>query len=325
MNQDVNGGIPTLASEQTSGGTALRTYLYGPQGAISQTTSGTASYLYRDPIGSITDVTDSSGTAQWELSYGPYGNPIDQNQLTTPAPTVRLGYAGQYQDPESGQYDMRAREYDPNTMRFDGLDPLQPQIGDQVTGAYVYVEGNPLVYTDPSGQAEGKKRPPAGYGGTEAEPFELNLPNVDIPSAGDVAGDISGAASDATGDVAGWLGFDSPAASESSTADCSLAQTDGELTAQDFIDKTPEEIRKLVDELELEPFGEPDAEGKIRKWRDPVTKQERVRIDTGHTDKQTGKPYDKPTARVPHVHGYDANGQPIRHNGGDWHFPLRQP
>ena len=37
---------------------------------------------------------------------------------------------------------------------------------------------------------------------------------------------------------------------------------------------------------------------------DPATGKQRVRIDEGHIDKSTGKPYDDPRAAAPHVHGY---------------------
>jgi hypothetical protein len=47
-------------------------------------------------------------------------------------------------------------------------------------------------------------------------------------------------------------------------------------------------------------------------WYDPVTEKERLRIEDGHRDKETGKPYDNKNAAVPHVQGYiDGRKSPI--------------
>ena len=59
-----------------------------------------------------------------------------------------------------------------------------------------------------------------------------------------------------------------------------------------------------------------------RKWNDPVTGKERLRLDRGHTDPKTGKPFNNPNAAKDHVHGYDRNGQPLRDPTGGKHFPT---
>jgi hypothetical protein len=97
-----------------------------------------------------------------------------------------------------------------------------------------------------------------------------------------------------------------------------------DLTAADLTGRTPEEIRQLAAQRGYEPHGLPDSEGNFRKFRDPVTKQQRLRIDQGHTDPVTGEPYNNPRAAVPHAHGYDPSGAPIRDPAtGDKHFPFR--
>lgn len=64
---------------------------------------------------------------------------------------------------------------------------------------------------------------------------------------------------------------------------------------------------------------------KPNKWRDPETGDERIRIDPGHIDFKTGKPYDNPRAAEPHVHGYDKFGNKIRDPsaGNDPQFPIK--
>ena len=65
----------------------------------------------------------------------------------TPAATTPLLWAGQYQDPTTGLYYMRARWYDPGTGEFLSVDPDFNQTLD----AYGYADENPLDGTDPSG------------------------------------------------------------------------------------------------------------------------------------------------------------------------------
>jgi RHS repeat-associated protein len=61
--------------------------------------------------------------------------------------TTPLLWAGQYQDPTTGLYYMRARWYDPTTGEFLSVDPDFNQTLD----AYGYADENPLDGTDPSG------------------------------------------------------------------------------------------------------------------------------------------------------------------------------
>lgn len=178
---DMIGQLPEIASEQTGSGTALRTYLYGPQGAISITTPSQTSYLYRDPLGSITDSTSSSGSAQWQFSYDPYGNPITTTDVGGSSPTEPLRYAGQYLDPELGQYDMRAREYDPASLRFDSPDPLAAALTQPYAGAYVYAGADPAAQTDPTGMMGGAPTcaaTSAGCGTLSTDPLTQYLGGV---------------------------------------------------------------------------------------------------------------------------------------------------
>ncbi|WP_084628954.1 MULTISPECIES: RHS repeat-associated core domain-containing protein [Paenibacillus] len=48
---------------------------------------------------------------------------------------------------------LRARWYDPNAGRFVPKDPYQGTIANPLSlNRYSYVENNPLIYVDPSGQ-----------------------------------------------------------------------------------------------------------------------------------------------------------------------------
>jgi RHS repeat-associated protein len=69
------------------------------------------------------------------------------------SPAEPLRFAGQYLDPVTSQYQMRARWYDATAMRFDSLDPVVGAITDPATGPYVYANGDPASLTDPTGQS----------------------------------------------------------------------------------------------------------------------------------------------------------------------------
>jgi RHS repeat-associated protein len=66
-----------------------------------------------------------------------------------PSATTPLLWAGQYYDPTSGLYYMRARWYDPSTGQFLSVDPDFNQTLD----AYGYADNNPLDGVDPTGLA----------------------------------------------------------------------------------------------------------------------------------------------------------------------------
>lgn len=56
-------------------------------------------------------------------------------------------FVGEYHDPGSGLYHLRARDYDVATGRFLGLDALDAAIG----SSYAYADDRPTLLTDPTG------------------------------------------------------------------------------------------------------------------------------------------------------------------------------
>jgi RHS repeat-associated protein len=140
-------GIPELTLEQTSTGTLVRRYLNGPNGATSMTNSAGTYYYAHDPLGSTSDLTNSTGAAQWAYNYEPYGASRTATNVSGSAPENRLQFDSQYLDSELSQYNMRAREYDPVTGQFLELDPLV----DRTLQPYRYASANPLTQDDPTG------------------------------------------------------------------------------------------------------------------------------------------------------------------------------
>lgn len=144
-------GLPELALERTPSGALVRRYVNGPIGAISLTDSTTTFYYHEDPLGSITDVTEASGAAQWRYSYEAFGAQRSAVNVSGTAPDNPLRFAGQYLDAETTQYQLRAREYAPEVGRFDSLDPLESAATSPSISAYAYADGRPTILTDPSG------------------------------------------------------------------------------------------------------------------------------------------------------------------------------
>jgi RHS repeat-associated protein len=143
-------GIPELALERDGSGNLVRRYLDGPLGAVSMTNGSGTFYFHADALGTVTDVTDASGSAQWKYEYEPYGAQRTATNVSGTAPENRLRFTGQYLDAE-GLYHLRARQYDPTTGLFGGLDPQEASLNDPYVGAYVYVNGRPTVLVDPLG------------------------------------------------------------------------------------------------------------------------------------------------------------------------------
>jgi RHS repeat-associated protein len=145
---DVNNPLAMLVSEQTPG--ATRTYTYNPDGSpATQQAGATASILHADPFGNTTALTDPSGTVQQRYTLSdPFGG---LDPVVTGGPDTRLSFQGQYKDPLSGTYHMRARDYASTPGRFQSVDPLSNRIDTPATSSYVYAADNPMTGSDPSG------------------------------------------------------------------------------------------------------------------------------------------------------------------------------
>jgi RHS repeat-associated protein len=124
-------------------------YLHGPgtdRELAQQDANGNVLWLLSDPLGSIRDLADQSGTVRNHLIFDAFGKLIFQSN---PAVKSRYLFAGREFDSETGLYFNRARYYDPRTGRFLSEDPLG-LIGDDVN-LYRYVRNRPLLAVDPSG------------------------------------------------------------------------------------------------------------------------------------------------------------------------------
>jgi RHS repeat-associated protein len=134
---------------------------YNAPAVYIRTGSGdwTLHYIHRDHLGSITAITNSSGSKVVEYSYDPWGrqrNPVNQQAYAPDAaPTLLLkrGYTGHEHLPMFDLVNMNARLYDPILGRFLSPDPyVQAPEFSQSFNRYSYCVNNPLRYTDPDGE-----------------------------------------------------------------------------------------------------------------------------------------------------------------------------
>ena len=106
----------------------------------------TRTYHY-DYRGSTVALTDSSGLPTDQIQYSPYGLTIYRTG-TDDTPFLYNGRYGVMTDTNGLLY-MRARYYNPYLCRFINPDPAGFGGG---LNWYCYANGNPVSYTDPSGQ-----------------------------------------------------------------------------------------------------------------------------------------------------------------------------
>jgi RHS repeat-associated protein len=112
---------------------------------LATTASGVTSYYHADGLGSITSLTNASGTVVNSYEYDSYGQLTSRNE----AVSNTIGYTAREDDGQTGLYYYRARYYDPATGRFLSEDPVRWDSDD--TNFYRYVLNRPVTYLDPTG------------------------------------------------------------------------------------------------------------------------------------------------------------------------------
>ena len=148
---DRSGALPELALERDGQNNLIRRYVEDQRGPHSMSTTSATSYYHLGAVGSVTDVTSSSGAHQWDYRYDAFGNSTQASDVSGSAPDNPVRFSGEYLDP-TGLYHLRARQYDPTVGAFTATDPVTPGVGDPYISQYLYVGQQPTVYVDPSGE-----------------------------------------------------------------------------------------------------------------------------------------------------------------------------
>ncbi len=136
-----------LVCELDAQGSVLRSYNWGALGLVSDaSSSGTRYYLF-DDRGDTRSLLDANGNLLARGAYTAWGSPIQGL-----APGVPMGWKGRfgvYTDAETGLMLMGARYYAPCIGRFISRDPIGFDGG---INLYGYCYGDPISYSDPSGE-----------------------------------------------------------------------------------------------------------------------------------------------------------------------------
>lgn len=120
---------------------------------LAQLRSGITSYYESDGLGSVSSLTNSSGTIAGTYTYDSFGNlSASTGTLINP-----LRYTAREFDSDAGLYYYRARYYDPTAGRFLSEDPIGLDAG---INFYAYVDNSPPSYVDPSGLQHYMPMPP---------------------------------------------------------------------------------------------------------------------------------------------------------------------
>jgi RHS repeat-associated protein len=106
--------------------------------------SYTPYYYHADGLGSITGLSDATGTMVQTYGYDAFGNVTATGGVSQP-----FMFTGREYDSETGMYFYRARYYDPAVGRFVTKDPIGFAGGD--VNLYTYIQNDPVNYIDPEG------------------------------------------------------------------------------------------------------------------------------------------------------------------------------
>ena len=101
----------------------------------------TPGYTYPSGTDIVTDTTLTSTASATASATGEhYGTQAVLFTAVAPEPSTSILWAGQYQDPTTGLYYMRARWYDPATGQFLSVDPDLAETGEP----YAYAGDDPV-------------------------------------------------------------------------------------------------------------------------------------------------------------------------------------
>ena len=114
----------------------------------AQVREGKVSYYFYDGHGDVRGLLNTEGRVTDTYRYNAYGELIAQTGDTE----NHYLYTGEYYDAASNLYYLRARYMNPSTGNFLTMDTYEGSIYDPDTlHKYMYANGNPVMYTDPTG------------------------------------------------------------------------------------------------------------------------------------------------------------------------------
>lgn len=135
-----------ICEERTPAGSVSKRF-FG-QGMKVETGTAAGGFFYtRDHLGSIREMTDSSGNVRVRYAYDPFG----RRTRTAGDLESDFGFAGMLWSMEAGLNLTRFRAYDPKLGRWLSRDPLENAELKQGHNLYAYAGNDPVDQADPSG------------------------------------------------------------------------------------------------------------------------------------------------------------------------------
>ncbi len=190
---DPSGALAKILA-RTKNGVTTR-YVYGAGLQYEVSAAGEATYYHYDMAGNTAGLSNQAGALIDRIFYSPYGS-IRYRLAAHDTPFLFGGFFGIATD-GNGLIHMRARYYNPLTMRFLNSDPAQDG-----WNWYAYANGNPMSFADPT-----------GYGASSVlNALQTGLSMLGfVPGLGAVADVVNAGISAARGDYIG-AGFSLAAA-----------------------------------------------------------------------------------------------------------------
>lgn len=139
----------SIAEERDSTGANVAKRFFG-EGEQRTGGADAGNYYYSlDHLGSIREVTDSTGSLKAQYDYDAWGN----SSIVAGTMNVDFGFTGHYFHQPSGLNLATYCAYDPNVGRWINRDPIGEMGG---LNLYGYVQGTPVTTTDHDGLFDGE-------------------------------------------------------------------------------------------------------------------------------------------------------------------------
>ncbi|WP_457334618.1 RHS repeat domain-containing protein [Rhizobacter sp. P5_C2] len=147
-----------MLGEYDRNGAALREYVWLRDTPMAMFTPDPANptgeplvyFIHSDHLNTPRVVVDRNNQVRWRWLAEPFGTSAPEtNPSGLGVFTQNLRFPGQYADQESGLFYNYRRQYDSSKGGYTQSDPIGLAGGSPST--YTYVDGNPLLGTDPNG------------------------------------------------------------------------------------------------------------------------------------------------------------------------------
>ncbi len=150
---DLAGRMERILCDLSPSRTITAWYVHGPDLAFKVTPDGSLTCYHADPHGNIIALTDGNAVTAAEYAYTPYGRSLGRTNTPSQAanPYLFAGSKGVMED-LPGLFFMRARYYSAEAGVFLSTEPIRHVGPTWRPMPHAYAFGNPLRYTDPTGE-----------------------------------------------------------------------------------------------------------------------------------------------------------------------------